>query len=183
MEAIDDDACFVENSVSGYIIKVYKENGVGKKLDISVSGVCVAENGVVYATDHMNKSIVRLSPLDSVSTHFSTVPLKPEEICKTIEGGLLVTLTDGDSEKCKMDSHNRSLVRHVTLRGDVIREYENQADGQTRLFTEPIRVRQNGNTDICVANRTDLAEGELVILSSSGFLKSEYQGLNQAYGF
>lgn len=30
MEAIDDDACFVENSVSGYIIKVYKENGVGK---------------------------------------------------------------------------------------------------------------------------------------------------------
>lgn len=30
IEAIDDDACFVGNSVSGYIVKLYKENGVGK---------------------------------------------------------------------------------------------------------------------------------------------------------
>lgn len=154
-----------------------------EKINISVSDVCVIDNGDVYVTQYKNKSIVRLFPSDSVSANFSTVPLKPEGICQSTEGELLVTLTDGDSNRCEMDSHNRSLVRHVTLRGDVIREYENQADGQTRLFTIPYRVKQNGNTDICVVNRTDIASGELVILSSVGSLKSLYQGLNQACRF
>lgn len=83
-----------------------------------------------------------------------------------------------ESENFQSDSHSRSLVRHVTLAGDVIREYEYQEDGQTRLFTAPVRIKQNANTDIYVINLTSDNTSELVILSSSGSLKSVYSGQN-----
>nr|XP_034318344.1 uncharacterized protein LOC117686753 [Crassostrea gigas] len=135
-----------------------------------------AYNGDVYATDNWSKSIVRLSRSGSISTVFSTAPLEPEGICQSTQGGLLVTLRDNRSAKFQPDSHSRHLVRHVTLTGDVIREYEYQEDGQTRLFTVPWRVRQNGNTDICVVNLTSHSSSELVMLSLSGSLKLEYRG-------
>lgn len=148
----------------------------------------------MYATDNNNKSIVRLSPSDSVfrlflldsilrlspsgavSTVFSTAHRVPMGICQSTEGGLLVTLRDVKSEHYQLASHSRRLARHVTLTGDVICEYEYQEDGQTKLFTAPTRVKQNGNTDICVVNRAPV--GKLVILSSSGILKSIYEGQN-----
>lgn len=130
----------------------------------------------MYITDYTNHAIVRLSPSDSASTVLNTAPLLPAGICQSTEGGLLVTLVDDNIKKCHPDSKSRRLVIHVTLTGDVIREYEYQEDGQTRLFTVPYKVRQNGNTDICVVNRTSQSTGELVILSSSGFLKYVYHG-------
>lgn len=60
--------------------------------------------------------------------------------------------------------------------GHVIREYEYHENGLTRLFTIPYRVKQNGNTDICVVNMTSKSTGELVILSVSGSLKNRYIG-------
>uniref|UniRef100_K1PPR6 Uncharacterized protein n=1 Tax=Magallana gigas TaxID=29159 RepID=K1PPR6_MAGGI len=99
-----------------------------------------------------------------------------QESVNHTEGGLLVTFADDDTETFHPDSKSRRLLRHVTLTGDVIREYEYQEDGQTRLFTLPYKVRQNGNTDICVVNSTSQSTGELAILSSSGFLKSVYHG-------
>lgn len=51
------------------------------------------------------------------------------------------------------------------------------------LFYLGESLRQNNNTDICVVNRASMAAGELVILSSSGFLKSIYQGKNQGFQF
>lgn len=114
--------------------------------------MCVTDNGDVYATELEKYSIVRLSPSDVVSIVLSTDPLEPVGICQSTEGELLVTLNDTESEKYQLDSHNKRLVRHVTLTGDVICEYENQEDCQTRLFTEPVRVRQNGNGDICVVD-------------------------------
>uniref|UniRef100_K1RIS6 Tripartite motif-containing protein 38 n=1 Tax=Magallana gigas TaxID=29159 RepID=K1RIS6_MAGGI len=89
---------------------------------------------------------------------------------------LLVTLMDNESERYHLNSRSRRLVRHVTLTGDVIREYEYQGDGQTRLFTVPWRVKQNGNTDICVVNKTSESTSELMILSSSGCVKVVYRG-------
>lgn len=55
-----------------------------------------------------------------------------------------------------------------------IREYEFQEDGRTRLFTVPFRVKQNGNTDICVVNWTNNDTGELLILSMFWSLKYVY---------
>lgn len=53
-----------------------------------------------------------------------------------------------------------------------------QKDGQTRLFTSPYRVTQNGNNDICVVNWTEKNNGNLMILFSSGVLKSVFAGKN-----
>ncbi|XP_062620541.1 uncharacterized protein LOC134282110 [Saccostrea cucullata] len=122
------------------------------------------------------KSISCLSPSGSVFTVISTDPLVPGGICQSVDGGLLVTLIDLESDLYKIVSHSRRLVRHITLTGDVIHEYEYQEDGQTRLFTMPYKVTQNSN--ICVVNRSSDTTGELVILSPSGHIKSVYSGQN-----
>ena len=141
-----------------------------KQFNVNVHDVCVTNKNEVYVTDYKNKSISRLSPSGSVSPVFNTDPLVPEGICQTKDGGLLVTLRDTDQP----NSYSPRLMRHVTLTGEVIREYEYQEDGQTRLFTLPVRITQNGNTDICVINETSNSTSELMILSFSGSLKSVY---------
>uniref|UniRef100_A0A8W8IJJ6 Tripartite motif-containing protein 2 n=1 Tax=Magallana gigas TaxID=29159 RepID=A0A8W8IJJ6_MAGGI len=183
LEAIKKDTCFVGGLISGYIEKVDKRNKKEMIINVNVNDVCVTDNGDVYATDYDSDSIVRLSPSGSVSKVFRTAPLVPRGIGRFKEGGLLVTLRDNPSEEFQPDSDSRRLVIHVTFTGDLIREYEYHEDGQTRLFILPWRVRQNNNTDICVVNRASMAAGELVILSSSGFLKSIYQGKNQGFQF
>ncbi|XP_052683464.1 uncharacterized protein LOC128163835 [Crassostrea angulata] len=177
LEAIDEGTCLVRDRKSKCFERMNIRNKKKEQSIICGDAVCVTDKGGVYVTDYKNKSIVRLSPLGLSSTVFSTAPLAPLGICQSTEGGLLVTLVDYDTKKFHPDSKSRLLVIHVTLTGDVIREYEYQGDGQTRLFTVPYRVKQNGNTDICVVNRTRQCTGELVILSSSGFLKSVYHGL------
>ncbi|XP_065925876.1 uncharacterized protein [Magallana gigas] len=176
VHAINDDTCFVQDNSKCFQQINMKNKKKEEKYNINVNGICVTDNGNVYATNNENDSIVCLSPSDSVSTVFSTDPLEPGGICQSTEGGLLVTLGDNESEPYQPVSHSRRLVRHVTLTGDVIREYEYQEDGQTRLFTLPVRVRQNGNTDICVVNWTGDTSSELVILSLSGSLKLIYRG-------
>ncbi|XP_052706609.1 uncharacterized protein LOC128182045 [Crassostrea angulata] len=175
MEAINEDSCFMRGLTSSYIEQVNRKNERETKISIKVNNLCVTDNGDVYATDFINKSIVRLSPSGSVSTVFSTAPLVPFGICQSTEG-LLVTLKYNESELHELNSHSRHLVRHLTLTGDVIRDYEYQEDGQTRLFTVPLRVKQSTNTDVCVVNRTSVTTGELVILSVTGSLKLVYRG-------
>eukprot|EP00105_Crassostrea_gigas_P045013 XP_019929161.1 PREDICTED: uncharacterized protein LOC109620696 [Crassostrea gigas] len=176
LEAINEDTCVVGGFGSGYIEQINKKNEKRKKLYIpNVNNVCVMGNGDLFVSSSVEECIriVRLSTSDAVSrTVSNTAPLKPGGICQSTEGGLLVILRDTKSK----DSSSRRLVRHVTLTGDVIREYEYQMDGQTCLFTNPCRVRQNGNTDICVVNKTSKAAGELVILFESGSLRCRYNG-------
>ncbi|XP_061165855.1 uncharacterized protein LOC133174776 [Saccostrea echinata] len=107
----------------------------------------------------------------------------PGTICQSVDGGLLVTLRDNKSEHYNLDSYSRRIVRHITVTEDVIREYEYQEDGQTRLFTLPVRVTQNSNSDICVVNYTSPSTGDLVIMSSSGRMKSVYCGQNLTKNF
>uniref|UniRef100_A0A8W8M5C0 B box-type domain-containing protein n=3 Tax=Magallana gigas TaxID=29159 RepID=A0A8W8M5C0_MAGGI len=176
-EAIKKDVCLVRALESECMELINIGNKEVEKSNVRGDDVCVTANGDVYATDYDNNCVVRLSPSGSVSTVFSTAPLLPVGICQST-GGLLATLVDDKTKKYHPDSKSRRLVIHVTLTGDVIREYEYQEDDQTMLFTVPWRVKQNGNTDICVVNRTSQSTGELVILSSSGFLKSVYHGQN-----
>jgi hypothetical protein len=100
-----------------------------------------------------------------------------------VDSGLLVSLVDTESKLYELDLHSKRLVRHITLTRNVIREYEYQDDDQTRLFTVPRRVRQNGNSDICVVNRTSDITGDVVILSFSGRLRSVYHGQNMKKDF
>ena len=145
--------------------------------------MCVTDNNDVYVSDWKNRSISRLSPSGSVSPVFSTAPLEPMGICQTMDGGLLVTLGDTVSDPYQPNSDSRRLMRHMTLAGDVIREYEYQENGQTRLFTTPEKVTQNGNNDLCVINTTSKTTVELLILSFSGSLKSVYPKREHRHNF
>ena len=172
LEAIDEDTCLIKQFEIPCVTRLNKSGKKEKQFSVNAGSGCVTDNNEMYVTDSDKRNISHLSPSGSVSTLFSTDPLTPRGICQTQDGCLLVTLVDNKSEIFKPNSDSRRLMRHVTLTGDVIREYEYREDGQTRLFTLPRRVTQNSNTDICVINRTSIATGELVILSFS--LKSVY---------
>nr|XP_022336027.1 uncharacterized protein LOC111132502 [Crassostrea virginica] len=183
LEATNEGRCLLSNTEFQNVVQYSKSGKKEKEVSVGVLGVCVTDNNDVYVSDVMNRSISRLSPSGSVSPVFSTAPLAPVGICQTKDGGLLVSLTDTETDDYEPSSDSRRLVRHVTLNSDVIREYEYQKDGQTRLFTMPKKVTQNGNTDICVINTTSETTGELLILSFSGSLKSVYPKQEHRHNF
>ena len=161
LEAMNEETCFLRNTELPYFEQVKKSGRKEKKFSVVVNDVFVTDNNEVYITDRKNNSISRLSPSGSASRVFSTHPLRPIAICQTLDNGLFLNLGDTETDYYQPNSLSRRLVRHVTMKGDVIREYEYQEDGQTRLFTIPKRIAQNGNTDICVINWTKESTGEL----------------------
>uniref|UniRef100_K1RF12 Uncharacterized protein n=1 Tax=Magallana gigas TaxID=29159 RepID=K1RF12_MAGGI len=175
-----DETMFVSMQAGDIKIR-NKISHLNVNVSTKANDACLTDTGDVFFTEFTNKSINYFSmyKYNSASLSFSTAPSIPYGICQATldkELALLVTLKDDESERYQLNSRSRRLVRHVTLTGDIIREYEYQEDGQTRLFTLPVRVRQNGNTDICVINKTNESSSELVILSSSGCLKVVYRG-------
>lgn len=82
MEAINEETCYLESLISNHFEKVNKCNESEKRMKMHVSGVCVTDDVVVFATDYNSSSIVRLSLSNSVSTTFSTAQLTPEGICR-----------------------------------------------------------------------------------------------------
>ncbi|XP_062606929.1 uncharacterized protein LOC134268701 [Saccostrea cucullata] len=178
LSALCEDQCYIGDTESHYIAQVNKDGEKKDECNIVPSDMCVADTGDVYFTDVSYSSINCLSPSGSVSTVVSLYPLVPVGICQSVDDGLLVTLRDIVSDHYKLDSHSRRQVRHITVTGDVIREYEYKEDGHTRMFTNPNRVKQNSNSDICVVNFTSNTSGELVIISPSGRMKSIYRGQN-----
>ncbi|XP_062573387.1 uncharacterized protein LOC134235280, partial [Saccostrea cucullata] len=178
LEAFSEVQCYISNALSKYTEKVDNNGAIRHRYSINPYDMCMTGNSDVYFTDYINKSIALLSTSGSVSTVISTDPLGPYGICQSVDGGLLVTLKDNESDYYKLKPQSIRLVRHITVTGDVIHEYEYQEDGHTRLFTLPVRVTQNSNSDICVVNRTNENTGELVIMSPSGRMKSVYSRQN-----
>ena len=179
LAAKNDDTCFLTNHTLSRLEQVNKNGKKEKQFSVLAADICVTDNNEIFFTNLLDNSISHLSMLGLVSTAFSTDPMIPCGICPTMNGELLITLKDTGLDHYELNPRSRRLVRHVTLSGDVVREYEYQEDGQTRLFTDPLRVTQNGNTDICVINWTSNTTSELVILSSSGSLTSVYLGIDK----
>ena len=110
-----------------------------------------------------------------VSDIGSTKPLYPTWISKTHTGGILVTLDD-DGNPFKLNPSSRRLVWCMTLTGKILHTYGFREDGVTRLFTYPYRTVENGNSDICVVNRTSRDTGELIVLHGNGRVRATYRG-------
>ncbi|XP_062609424.1 uncharacterized protein LOC134271194 [Saccostrea cucullata] len=184
LETFNEDRCYIRGHKSEYTEKVNKE-GVKEhnSFDIIPYDLCVTNTGDVYYTNARNKSVCFLSPSRSIFKIFSSESLVPRGICISRIGGLLVIFTNSESDLCNLQSQSRCFVRHITLMGDLIHEYEYKKDGHTRLFTFPVRITQNSNSDICVVNRTNNTTGELVIISPSGHLKSVFRGQNLTEDF
>ena len=105
----------------------------------------------------------------------STKPLHPHWISKTQTGDILVSLMD-DGDPYKLQPSSRRLVQRMTLTGKVLNTYEFREDGVTGLFTLPKRMTENGNSDICIINRTGGATGDLIVLRGDGRLRATYCG-------
>ncbi|XP_062599220.1 uncharacterized protein LOC134260691 [Saccostrea cucullata] len=182
LEAISEDCCYIRSMTS----KIRKVNIAGNEKyesGINAKDVCVKADDCIYYTDYKNKCISSLSPYGYLSTIVSTKPLTPGEICLSLDGGLLVTLTDELSDTFELQPCRRRLVRHLKMNGDLIHDYEYQEDGRTRIFVQPTSIAQNGNRDICVVNQSGDKTGDLVLLSFSGRTKSVYRGQNMSRYF
>jgi hypothetical protein len=166
INAFSENDSYIHCMESDYMEHINKQGEKKQKYNVAPKDICVTDNGDVYFTDIEKKAIIRLTPPRSLSKVVSIRPFLPTGICQSLDGGLLLTMGEN------------SLVRHMTLTGDVIHEYKYQEDGQTRLFASPLRVKQNGNSDICVVNKTGDTNGNVVILSISGRLRSVYKGQN-----
>ena len=76
----------------------------------------------------------------------------------------------------KLQPSSRRLLQRMTLTGKVLHTYEFREDGTTRLFTVPWRTAENGNSDICVINRTSAETGELIVLHGDRRVMATYRG-------
>ena len=132
-------------------------------------------NGDFIVTDYDNQVIRRVTSTGKVSDIVSTKPLHPSWISKTQTGDLLVTVRD-DGDNYKLQSSSRRLVQRMTLKGKILNTYEFREDGVTRLFTGPYKTTENGNSDICVINRTGDYTRGLVVLHGDGRLRATYRG-------
>ena len=132
-------------------------------------------NGDVIVTEITNQAIRRVTSAGTESVIATTKPLNPQLISNTQTGDILVTLRD-DGNYYKLRPSSRRLVQRMTLTGKVIKTYEIREDGVTRLFTAPTRTAENGNSDICVINRTSEVTGELIVLRGDGQLRTTYRG-------
>ncbi|XP_062587364.1 uncharacterized protein LOC134249003 [Saccostrea cucullata] len=189
LETLNENECYVCDMESDDVDLVNIQSKKKQTLDIglNVKDMCVINNGICFTTKG-GSSIRCLSPSGSISTisilSTDALDVKPVGISNSVDGGLLVSFTDSrrDVDASESDLFRR-LVKHMTLTGDIIHEYEYQEDGQTKLFTGPFRLCQNNNTDICVLNMTSDDTGELVIVSFSGHLRYVYRGQNLKENF
>ena len=132
-------------------------------------------NGEFIVTDYDNLKLRRIKQNGKSSVIASTKPLYPEWICITQTDGILVSVIDG-GERYKILPSSRRLVQRMTQKGKVLHTYEFQEDGKTRLFSLPTRIKENGNCDICVINRTSSETGDLIVLHDDGRTKFTYSG-------
>ncbi|XP_061169481.1 uncharacterized protein LOC133178805 [Saccostrea echinata] len=176
-EALSEDECYLMAGKLDFIELVNRQGEKKQKFRIDLNDFCL-NNNRIYFTSGGDNSIYYLSPSGSISKLLSTDPLEPGGICNSVDSGFYVSLEDSETDAYTLDSHSRRLVKHLTLTGDGIHEYEFREDGQTRLFTRPYRLCQNNNSDIYVTNSTKHETGEVVIVFARDRLRSVYRGQN-----
>ena len=130
-------------------------------------------NGDFIVAGYRTQEIRQVSSGKTERVIFSTKPLHPICISKTMEDDILVTLRDS-GDNYKLQPSSRRLVKRMTLGGRILNTYEFKEDGTTRLFTLPYRTAENGNSDICVINRTSENTGELIVLHGDGRVQTTF---------
>ena len=158
-----------------YIIKQLSSNGMEtNNITISNKYHFISINGDFIVTDFKNQAIRRVTSAGIDQVICLTKPLHPTFIRQTQAADILVSLMDkGDLYKLK--SSSRRLVQRMTPTGNVIRTYEFREEGSARLFTLPTWTAMNGNSDICVINRTGVYTGELIVLHGDGQVRFTYR--------
>ena len=134
-------------------------------------------NGDFIVTNYSKQAIRRVTSAGKESVIVNTKPLHPTHISRTQtdDRDLLVSLRD-EGDAFKLQPSSSRMVQRMTLSGKVLHTYEFREDRITRLFTFPGRTVENGNSDICVVNRTSSDTGELIVLDGDGRVRATYRG-------
>ena len=151
-----------------------------KCMEIPSNDFIALPNGDFIVTDYKDQVIQRVMSAGKVSNILSSEPLHPGQISKTQTDDILVSLRD-DGDPYTLRPSSRRLVQRMTLTGKVLRTYEFQEDGKSKLFTHAFRMAENENSDICVINRTSDDTAELIVLHGDGRARATYRGQDSKF--
>ena len=135
----------------------------------------ISINGDFIVTDIKKQAIRRVTSQGKEQVIVHIKPLHPTFISQTQTGNILVSLMDG-GDHFKLQPSSRRLVQSMALTGKILHTNEFREDGTTRIFTLPTRTAENGNSDICVINRTGDYTGDLIVLHGDGRVRFTYCG-------
>ena len=173
---ISESQAWVDNRIKNDMTLLSVNNDETKHMAFSsYSDFIALSNGQLIVTSPQKQTIRRVSQKGKERVFATTKPLLPIFVSKTHTDDILVTLRDGGDD-FKLKPSSRRLVQRMTLKGKVTHAYEFREDGTTRLLNSPERTAENGNSDICVINRTGHATGELVVLHEDGSVRFIYRG-------
>ena len=135
----------------------------------------ILSNGNFIVTDGAKREIRRVTSTGKESVIVRTKPLYPTCISRTQTDDILVNLWD-NGDVFNLQPSSRRLVLRMTLTGKILHTYEFREDSATGLFTYPYKTAENGNSDICVINRTSDTTAELIVLKVDGRVRFTYNG-------
>lgn len=141
------------------------------ELDFFIDDFAKMVNEEVLCSTYGEQRIVRLSKDGSVHDVLKTAPLHPRGICVSHDRSIIVCLMDDYTYDIKSES--KRCVMKMTSDGTAIMHLEFDATSG-RLFTVPYRVAENINKDICVVDRTSDTSGRLVVMTTDGVHKFNY---------
>ena len=122
--------------------------------------------------------VVRIDHSGNTKKVFETSPLHPLDVGPALNGNLLVTLVDELSHTRTADSQRK--VQMITQEGELLHTYEFGEDGTTPVLTVPVRLAQNGNSNVCVIDeyekRTNENRGNVRVFYEDGGQKFLYSG-------
>ena len=143
----------------------------------------VLQNQFFLLCNEDKRNILKINVDGKKSVWLDSSPLMSCFIGHAMNGNFLVTFVDQNSGFRTENSQRK--VQMMTPNGNVIHTYEHRQDGTTPVFTFPGRVTQNYNTDVCVVNHFDDANGNwrgnVCVFYEDGPLKFIYSGSNEDF--
>lgn len=135
------------------------------RIDFSIEDATVSQSGDLYVTSLTTgkfHQVIKISQKGRPLEFSNLYPYEPYGVCCTRDNDLLVCLQK------KGDSH---IVR-ISIAGRIIQRMRWSKDGNL-IFKQPLRIAENGNTDIAVV---DTGLQELVVLGRVGTVRFRYDG-------
>ena len=147
-----------------------------REINFTCPDFIVLDNDDHVFTRFGKHEIRKVLPTGNISVVCSTAPLCPTGICRSRDGRhILVCLCDCNVTDITTES--KGEIHYMDMEGTLSRKYQRCSDGMTKLFTNPRRVTQNVNLDICVIDVIDTEFRTSVIgITEGGVVKFTYTG-------
>ena len=138
----------------------------------------ILQNDVFLLCNEDERNILKIDMVGNKKVWMNLSPLQARFIGQALHSNILISLSDVESGSRTNASQRR--VQMVSPVGEVLHTYEFGKDGATSVLISPNRVTQNYNSDVCIVNRYEGANGkwlgEVYLYYADGGLKCVYKG-------